>query len=359
MALHLEVRFRVLFHKASHGVKRAVAALEELGRIQLELDSLLEFVEVFPLVARATHGVNGHALQGIRALVLHVGYAVTVKVRQAANAIDLRTGVGRGALVLHVGHAVAVAILRATGAVHFGAFQGTRALVERIGNAILVGILRAAEAIDFQALRGVRALVLHVGHAVAVKVKRATVGIHGDAVRGVRALVQAIGHAVQVVIVTERSRLYTLRGIDHVNDHGIFLAQAIEALRGFTLLGRVSLAKADGEHRGTGTKRSGRIAVVSHLAVRALVVDRHIAAAFHFLLVLEAEVLERTHGNIHTHREVDTVRNVETETRGQQHRVGKRGVAQVTNPLQADFAAEVDKEVHKAERDEVQARAIR
>ena len=63
MALDLEVSFGEFFHEAGHVVQRTVAALEELGGVQLELDALLEFVEVFPLVERATHGVNRHTLQ--------------------------------------------------------------------------------------------------------------------------------------------------------------------------------------------------------------------------------------------------------------------------------------------------------
>jgi hypothetical protein len=82
VALHFEVRFGELLHECHDGIESRVAVLGELRRIEFEVDTLLEQVQVVLLLERATDRIHGNTRNGIRALVLVIGHLVLVAVER-------------------------------------------------------------------------------------------------------------------------------------------------------------------------------------------------------------------------------------------------------------------------------------
>ena len=299
MTLYFKACSRELFHQASDIVKRTKASLGELGGICMEADALLEFIKVFLLVQRATIGVNHHTGERVGTLVLVVGHAILVKVRDTTVAVHLGSSLGIGALVLVVGHT------------------------------ILIMIRRAAVFADFNARFGIGALV----------------------------------HVIRHTIVIEITHLgfFLLRGILHDNDNRIALRFMLDddciTERTFrSLLFRAT--EANGQQSSTGPKRRRSIAVRAFVAAFTREVNRLALATFHFFIVIEVEVLEGTCGNIHTDGKINILGNVEAHTRSYKHRVVERVNIVITLFLQAHFTAEFNEEIHKLNRDEVQTSAI-
>ena len=115
--------------------------------------------------------------------------------------------------------------------------------------------------------------------------------------------------------------------------------------------------KCDAQHGSTGKKRNRRITISGRHAMFADVINRIILAILDIFLVIEAR-LEETSCHFETDGEFNAIRQVEAETRSNEHRVMHRTEFVTTLALQTHFTGEFQERSHPGESIPVDTRAI-
>ena len=116
--------------------------------------------------------------------------------------------------------------------------------------------------------------------------------------------------------------------------------------------------KAPSEECGTRNKRGRSVAISNFSTFAARVTDDTIFATIHFIFMVEAKVLEGTYGHFKTDSKVDIVREVETETRGNEHGVFAGFKLVNALGLQASFARVFQEHIYPVLRNPVHASTI-
>ena len=384
---HASLSIRALVNTIRYAVLVEVERTTGIVNIQagLGIRALVQSIRHAILVgiSRATGRINSYALLGVRALVSGIRNSVAVEVAFATFSVHLGTFAGIGTLVQSIGHAILVGVSRAAEGVNSEACSSVRALIKCVGNtvlvsisratrfvnretsrriftlvetvvdAVLVSILRATHIVGLHAFGSVRALVESIRYAILVEVRFATERINACATASIRALVKTIKNAILVGI------LRATEGINHSTGRSLFalvlgIRYAIGIAVGLYVLDIATKAPSKG---CSHSNRRSRGVAVADVTLRTAVTDSLVLHILHFFVSIVAKVSQGTNGNIGTQSEVDVPRQVETETRSQEHRVVHR-IATVGTVFDTHFAREFREDIQPVGRHHVQARAI-
>ena len=111
------------------------------------------------------------------------------------------------------------------------------------------------------------------------------------------------------------------------------------------------------EHGHGGVERARSVAVSSLGVALALVVELVVGATLHFFGRVVVHVLEVTHGEVEADTHIDIVSEVETQARGDVHRVGL-GVTRVIRVLDAHFAGVFEEHIDRFVHEQVEAHIV-